>query len=164
MAKLSKALRFEILARDGFKCRYCGRGASASPLHVDHIKPRSKGGCDHPSNLGASCADCNHGKADRSLTPTREGFELSPDQRPARMALMRNARGKHKPWANEKPEPARNHVIDTGEIDELDEINGDDQLCLVWCTTHGNYEWHSIDRDYVGSGHLITIESNEVSW
>lgn len=170
MARLSKALRFEVLARDGFKCRYCGRGAAITPLHVDHIKPRAKGGSDSKSNLGAACADCNYGKADRSLIPTRTGFDLTPDQRPARMVQMRSARGnpkprakpQRKPWADEKPEPPKPHYLDTGEIDELDELNGNYQLCLIWCSTHGKYEWHSIDRDYINSGSIITLSSNEV--
>ena len=59
-------LRFSILARDGFRCRYCGRSAQedAVRLEVDHIVPRSQGGDDSPSNLITSCQECNYGKAD----------------------------------------------------------------------------------------------------
>lgn len=39
------------------------------------------------------------------------------------------------------------HDLDTSEIDERDEIDGDEQLCLVWCDTHGNYEWHWLPYD-----------------
>jgi hypothetical protein len=38
------------------------------------------------------------------------------------------------------------HELDYDEIDEVDEINGDEQLALVWCDTHGGYEWHWILR------------------
>ena len=34
------------------------------------------------------------------------------------------------------------HKLDPSEIDDLDEISGDEQLCLVWCETHKTYEWH----------------------
>ena len=38
------------------------------------------------------------------------------------------------------------HVLDTAEIDEVDEIDGEQQLVLVWCDTHQVYEWHWVDR------------------
>lgn len=156
MARLSKALRFEILARDGFKCRYCGRAAPQVALHVDHVLPRSAGGIDKASNLAASCADCNHGKSDRVLIKARTGYDLSPDKRPARMAKMRLAR--------EVKQVGEHHELDTAEIDDLDEIDEDDQLCLIWCMRHTKFEWHSIDRDLIGSGAVITRKRAEVKW
>ncbi len=66
---IGKRLRFEILKRDGFRCRYCGKEASESTkLEVDHVVPRSKGGSDDPTNLGAACYDCNRGKTNKSVT------------------------------------------------------------------------------------------------
>jgi hypothetical protein len=38
------------------------------------------------------------------------------------------------------------HDLDYGEIDDLDEISGDEQLALIWCSTHQTYEWHWIPR------------------
>jgi len=57
-------LRFSILARDGFRCRYCGRTPQEEgiKLNVDHIVPKDKGGNDDPSNLISCCQDCNLGK------------------------------------------------------------------------------------------------------
>lgn len=66
-ASLGRSQRFAILERDGFRCRYCGRAAPDVVLHVDHIHPKSRGGTDDDSNLGASCVDCNFGKRDRVL-------------------------------------------------------------------------------------------------
>ena len=60
---VSKRLRYEVLRRDGHKCRYCGHTASDTELAVDHVIPKSLGGPDHPSNLVTSCVDCNLGKA-----------------------------------------------------------------------------------------------------
>lgn len=34
------------------------------------------------------------------------------------------------------------HNLDLDEVDDLDEISGDEQLSLVWCRTHKKYEWH----------------------
>jgi hypothetical protein len=62
MGRLSKRVRFLILERDGFRCRYCGRTALTVALHVDHIIPQSGGGTDAPENLVAACIDCNSGK------------------------------------------------------------------------------------------------------
>lgn len=59
---VSKRMRFEILNRDGFQCRYCGKRAQESELHVDHVVPVALGGDDTPSNLVAACVDCNAGK------------------------------------------------------------------------------------------------------
>lgn len=38
----------------------------------------------------------------------------------------------------------KNHDLDYSNIDELDEISGDEQFCLIWCNTHQIYEWHWI--------------------
>jgi hypothetical protein len=31
--------------------------------------------------------------------------------------------------------------VTSGEIDELDEISGDEQLALIWCDHHRRYSW-----------------------
>ena len=59
---ISKSLRFAVLRRDDFSCTYCGRRPPSVILHVDHIKPWSKGGPTEMSNLRTACADCNLGK------------------------------------------------------------------------------------------------------
>lgn len=64
---ISKRLRFEILRRDGHRCRYCGATADEAPLTVDHVIPRALGGIDDGTNLVTACADCNNGKA--SVSP-----------------------------------------------------------------------------------------------
>lgn len=59
--------RFRILERDGFRCRYCGRGSATVELQMDHIVPVSKGGSNDDDNLLTACKDCNYGKATRLL-------------------------------------------------------------------------------------------------
>ena len=66
-SKVSKALRFEILRRDNFRCHYCGTEAAQAELHVDHVVPQSLGGGNDASNLVTACAECNSGKAGRTL-------------------------------------------------------------------------------------------------
>lgn len=55
-------LRFEILKRDEFRCRYCGRCAPNVELHIDHVIPRAKGGLTKAENLITACSECNLGK------------------------------------------------------------------------------------------------------
>jgi len=56
-----RATRAQILTRDNHACKRCGQPAQ----HVDHRVPVTRGGTDHPSNLQALCADCNHKKGAR---------------------------------------------------------------------------------------------------
>lgn len=64
---LSKTIRFEVLKRDSFRCQYCGASAPDVLLHVDHIKPASKGGENDIINLITACQKCNLGKSDTPL-------------------------------------------------------------------------------------------------
>lgn len=75
---IGKSLRFEIFARDGFICQYCGQRPPDVVLELDHIHPRSKGGDDDPLNLITSCWDCNRGKRDKVLReiPQRPDADL----------------------------------------------------------------------------------------
>lgn len=63
---ISRRLRFEILRRDNYTCRYCGASSLDAALTVDHVIPTALGGGDEPSNLTTACRDCNAGKASTS--------------------------------------------------------------------------------------------------
>lgn len=59
-------LRFKIMQRDKFKCCLCGASPakdSLVELHIDHIKPWSKGGETVMENLQTLCSKCNLGKS-----------------------------------------------------------------------------------------------------
>ena len=58
-------LRYLVLRRDNFKCKYCGRSPSTTPgleLEPDHVIPWSAGGEATLENLRSSCSECNIGK------------------------------------------------------------------------------------------------------
>lgn len=63
-------IRFTVLYRDGFKCKYCGRGSDETVLQVDHIFPKSRGGENRIENYITACRDCNIGKGDAVLSLT----------------------------------------------------------------------------------------------
>jgi hypothetical protein len=67
---LSKRVRYEVLRRDNYRCRYCGATAETATLTVDHVLPVALGGIDNPSNLVAACADCNSGKTSTGPSET----------------------------------------------------------------------------------------------
>jgi hypothetical protein len=66
---ISKRVRFAVLERDNFQCRYCGAGAPKAVLHIDHVHPVASGGGNDPANLVTACADCNLGKAANEIRP-----------------------------------------------------------------------------------------------
>jgi hypothetical protein len=58
-------IRYQVLTRDKSTCQCCGAKASDGvQLHVDHIKPVSRGGTNIFENLQTLCKDCNLGKRD----------------------------------------------------------------------------------------------------
>lgn len=67
--------RRAVLARDGFRCQYCG---NTRHLTIDHIVPRSRGGLDSWDNVVTSCAPCNVRKG--AALPHEVG--MSPFRRP----------------------------------------------------------------------------------
>lgn len=67
---ISLRMRFQVLQRDNFKCRICGRNPADDKkikLHVDHIIPWSKGGETVIDNLQTLCESCNLGKGNLNL-------------------------------------------------------------------------------------------------
>ena len=69
---MTPRLRYAILARDSFRCVYCGRNPKDDniKLDIDHILPQSKGGLTTYENLVACCQECNQGKHNH--------YQLSP--------------------------------------------------------------------------------------
>lgn len=65
---IPRDMRFSILRRDGFRCRYCGAQPPQKELKVDHVVSIADGGARTAmTNLVTACQDCNAGKGDTSL-------------------------------------------------------------------------------------------------
>jgi hypothetical protein len=67
---MTPELRWKTLARNGFRCVACGRGAADGvALHVDHASPVGDGGGTTMTNLQTLCEDCNLGKRKSAWRP-----------------------------------------------------------------------------------------------
>lgn len=69
---IPKSLRFDVLNRDAFKCRYCGNSPPHTTLEVDHVVPLCDGGRTILDNLASACKECNRGKGVKPLGETAD--------------------------------------------------------------------------------------------
>ena len=65
---ISASVRFRVLSRDGFTCKYCGAKPPCAVLEVDHVIPVASGGTNAIGNLVTCCEACNLGKGARPLS------------------------------------------------------------------------------------------------
>ena len=91
--RIHPLLRFAVLNRDDFLCRYCGGPAT----EVDHTTPWSRGGETLPFNLAAACRACNRAKGER--TPEEWHRDLAAERARKAKEIARAGR----PWAG-RPE------------------------------------------------------------
>lgn len=66
--------RKNVLARDEYRCQYCGTRGNGRELTLDHVLPRSRGGKHSWTNVVACCYRCNDRKG--RLTPKEAGMHL----------------------------------------------------------------------------------------
>ena len=79
-----------IMKRDGSRCQYCG--STRGPMTVDHIVPRTLGGCDTWENMVCACAGCNNRKGRRP--PEEAGLRLiRKPQKPSNITFIRHVVG-----------------------------------------------------------------------
>lgn len=74
--QISATRRQRIYARDGHRCRYCGKRVRRGSRFLDHMIPYSRGGTDLDENLVSCCRRCNYRKGAR--TPEEAGMALLP--------------------------------------------------------------------------------------
>lgn len=60
----SRALRLELVVRDGRRCALCGRFRDPQRMTIDHVIPVSRGGTDAIDNLRLACGACNYSRGD----------------------------------------------------------------------------------------------------
>ncbi len=65
---IRQSKRLAIYMRDGLSCAWCGDSVeNGARLSLDHLKPASKGGCNHETNLVTCCERCNKSRGNRSV-------------------------------------------------------------------------------------------------
>ena len=74
-------VREYLLEKFGRQCMYCD--VQDTPLNIDHVHAKAKGGSNRLSNLGLSCVPCNQKKGARSI----EEFLIKD---PARLAKIKS--------------------------------------------------------------------------
>ncbi len=91
-----KLSRRVVLARDGYRCQYCG-----SPRHLtlDHVIPRSRGGTTSWDNVVTSCAPCNTRKGARLLSEVDMGAYAAPRPPTLTDFLVASPHGVPESWA-----------------------------------------------------------------
>ena len=78
-------VREYLLEKFDRKCIYCGK--ENTPLEIEHIIPKSRGGSDKIDNLGVACHDCNQTKGNM----TAEEFGFSNIQKQVKKSLRDSA-------------------------------------------------------------------------
>lgn len=107
-------IREYLLEKWGRQCAYCGK--KDTPLEVEHIVPKSKGGSDRISNLSLACHGCNQRKGNQDIRDFLSGKPdilkrvLSQSKRPLKDAAAVNSTR----WALWRALSATGLVIKTG--------------------------------------------------
>jgi hypothetical protein len=111
--------RFEVFARDGHRCVYCGNVFEPDDLSVDHVQPKMRGGDGSMGNVVTACRGCNTAKAGQRLssylaanaTARRNFFQF------ARYVWSRHMRAVAE-------ELARRGVVERSEVVSADFVEG----------------------------------------
>ncbi|MCG3212649.1 MAG: hypothetical protein FOGNACKC_06324 [Anaerolineae bacterium] len=81
-------VREYLLGKWGRKCAYCG--AENTPLEVEHLVPRSRGGSNRVSNLTISCRPCNQAKGSQTAAEFGHPHLLAQAKQPLKDAAGRS--------------------------------------------------------------------------
>lgn len=82
-----KFSRYNILARDRWKCQYCGTSVNGNTMTMDHVVPRAHGGTTCWENIVTACSSCNGAKADMTLQQSKMKLRKMP-KRPTWVPLF----------------------------------------------------------------------------
>ena len=88
--------RKNIIARDNYKCQYCGKQSMS--LTVDHVLPKFRNGQDTWENLVAACKNCNQIKGEKTPEEAKMPLLKKP-KRPNRIHyFQRLVKDKQADW------------------------------------------------------------------
>ena len=159
-------VREYLLAEFDRACAYCG--ATDTPLNIDHVRPRSRGGSDRVSNLVLACVPCNQAKADRPIeefAPKAAARVLAQAKAPLRdAAAVQSTRwglwraldqrlpthvgtGGRTKWNRARNYLPKSHTLDAPCVGKLETITRTVSAVLVaGCAGRGSYARTRPDR------------------
>ncbi|GAA1071244.1 hypothetical protein GCM10009642_00430 [Nocardiopsis metallicus] len=155
-------VREYLLAKFGRTCVYCG--ATDTPLNIDHVRPRSRGGSDRVSNLVLACIPCNQAKDNQPVEEFLAGKPkilasvLAQVKAPlgdaaavnsTRWALWRAldqrlpthvGSGGRTKWNRSRSQLPKSHTLDALAVGKVDTITHTvDTILVAACAGHGSY-------------------------
>jgi hypothetical protein len=149
-------------------CAYCG--ITDTPLNIDHIHPRSRGGSDRVSNLVLACVPCNQGKGNRPIeefvtdprilagvraqakAPLRDATAANATRWKLWRALDRRlpthvASGGRTKWNRIRNGLPKSHTLDALVVGKLDTVTATTaEVLIVGCTGRGAYARTRADK------------------
>ncbi|WP_327594631.1 HNH endonuclease [Streptomyces chartreusis] len=141
---VSKRTRFEVLRRDGFRCRYCGATPEMAELTVDHVTPMALGGGDEPGNLVTACEPCNSGKT--STAPDGAVQVLLPVPATVQITAVQRAA-----WGLLAEYTVAELTAPLGESNEITEINIAGLWFYAWERACGSTPSDDLTTSFVAS-------------
>ena len=159
-----------LLAKWGRECCYCG--AKDTPLNVEHIVPKAKGGTNRVSNLAIACIPCNTKKGSRSIEefltgkPERLAKIKAQQKRPLKDAAAVNATrwalfnalkatglpvttgsGGQTKYNRHVLAIPKTHALDAACVGRVDAISGWRKPTLsIKCSGRGSYQRTRLDK------------------
>lgn len=161
-------VRRYLLAKFDRTCTYCG--ATNTPLDLDHVHPRSRGGSDRVANLVLACVRCDQAENNQSVQefitdPTTLARILSRAKVPlrdaaavqsTRWALWRElderlpthvASGGRTKWNRTRNHLPKSHTLDAMAVGKVETITQTvDQVLVVGCSGRGSYARTRTDK------------------
>ena len=170
-------VREYLLEKWGRACAYCG--AQNTPLEIEHVHPRSRGGSDRVSNLTLACRACNQRKGnqdarefvrdparlDRILTrakaPLRDAAAVNSTRWALHERLKRSglpvetASGGHTKFNRSRQDIPKTHALDAANVGEFSALHAWRVPTLSIRTTgRGAYQRTRLNRHGFPRGYL----------
>ncbi|HUR05505.1 MAG TPA: RNA-guided endonuclease IscB [Nonomuraea sp.] len=163
-------VRQYLLEKWGRTCAYCG--AAGTPLQVEHIHPKARGGSDWISNLTLACRSCNQAKNSttveeflrsrpallaRILKQAKASLRDAAAVNATRWALWQaltattvpvtTSSGGRTQWNRSRTNAPKSHTLDALHVGELGQVTGwPDRVLVVKATGRGTYSRTRTDR------------------
>ncbi len=172
-----------LLEKWGRQCCYCG--AKDTPLNIEHIVPRSKGGTNRVSNLAIACIPCNTRKGAKRIEeflagkPERLAKIKVQQKRPLKDAAAVNATrwslfnalkatglpvvtgsGGQTKYNRHRLAIPKTHALDAACVGHIDAIRGWRKPALnIKCSGRGTYQRTRLDKFGFPRGYLMREKS-----